>query len=156
MGGQTHNVTNFCLDGKKEVTISPNTVFMSEKIHILSMEGHTLVQDSAVLQANELEIFSSGKAHINQGARLNIKNKARIVSTYQGDSYTPIRFGSGSLLEVGNLDITGYGKVNFGSMSATASGALSVRSIGTSATNNISVFQGIHLKGSECFHQLWK
>ena len=48
-GNQTHTAKNLCLDGKEGVTIGANSLFMSEKIHILAMEGNSLVKNSSVL-----------------------------------------------------------------------------------------------------------
>ena len=145
--GLTHNVTRLCLDGKKEVKIEPRTIVMSDKIHILSMDGHSIVQDSSVLQANELEVFATGKTHINQGARLSIQNSARVVSTYQGDVYTGVRWGPGSVAEANGFTLIGYGVINFNSMSLTARGALSVESKGARANNKVNIVQRSNIRG---------
>ena len=146
-GGQTHSVTNLCLDGKKEVVISSRSIFMSEKIHILSINGDTIVQNSSVLKANELEIFSSGKAYINQGVRLNIRDNTGIVSTHVGASLIPIRFGAGSIVESNNLSIVGYDTIHFAGMSITARGSFVVESRGNGGGNRISMGQGSNIKG---------
>ncbi len=147
-GGQTHNVTNLCLDGKKEVLISSRSVLMSEKIHILSINGDTIVQNSSVLKANELEIFSSGKSHINQGVRLNIRDNTGIVSTHVGASLIPIRFGAGSIVESNNLSIVGYDTIHLAGMSITARGSLVVESRGNGGGNRISMGQGSNIRGN--------
>ena len=143
----THTATNLCLDGKKEVMVDSNSVLMSERVYILSMEGHSIIQNSTVVRANELEIFSSGKIHVNQGVRLDIRDNARLVSTYSGSSYTPIRFGPGSMVESNNLTIVGYGTINFNSMSVISRGAIFVESKGTSAHNKIRIVTRSNIRG---------
>ena len=117
--------------------ITPNSIFMSEKIHILSIEGNSVVQDSSVLMANELEVYSSKKAHINQGVRLDIRGNIRFISTYSGDNFTGIRFGPGSMVDTDSINIIGYGGLNFNNMSliSTGSGSISAESRGSNFFN---------------------
>ena len=147
-GNQTHTAKNLCLDGKEGVTIGANSLFMSEKIHILAMEGNSLVKNSSVLRANELEIFSSVKTYINQGVRLDVRDNTRLVSTYTGDRYTGIRFGPGSMVESNNLRVIGHGVINLNSMFITARGSLVIESQGNRANNNISIDKKSSIKGN--------
>ena len=145
--GLTHNINNLCLDGKRGVLITPNSIFISEKIHILSMEGNSVVQDSSVLMANELEVYSSKKAHINRGVRLDIGGNIRLISTYSGDRFKGIRFGPGSMVDTGSINIIGYGGLNFNSMSLISTGPINAESRGSNFFNKINIVERSNIRG---------
>ena len=143
----THTVSNLCVDGKKGVKIGAHSIFTSEKIHILSMEGHSILESSSVLQASELEIFSSDKLHINKGVRLNIRNNTRMVSTYREDDYTAIRLGPGSVIKSQSFSLIGYSKIYLNSASILAKGDLSIESRGSKPINKIGAIGESRITG---------
>ena len=144
---KTHTVSNLCVDGKKGVKIGAHSILTSDKIHILSMEGHSILENSSVLQASELEVFSSDKLHINKGVRLNIRDNIRMVSTYKKDDYTAIRLGPGSIINSQSFSLIGYSKVYLNSASISAKGDLTIESRGSQAINKIGAISGSRIKG---------
>ena len=111
------------------------------------MEGDSIVQDASVLHADELEIFSAGKLHIDRGARCDMENDVRLVSTYQGSDSPAIRLGPGAIIESDNLTIIGHRDVRFNSTSLEARGFVSIESRGSQAQNRVSVLNQSRIRG---------
>ena len=144
--GVTHIVKNLCLDGRKKVAIGAHSVFASERIHILG--GDSIIHGSSVLQAKELEVFVSGKMHINKGVRLEIERDIRLASTPQSGSFIAIRLGPGSVVEARDLTIEGNQKINLNGTSIRARGLVSIDSQGSAATNHIFVTGESEVRGN--------
>ena len=144
-----HTANEVCLDGRKGVQIAANSVITAQKLHILSPEGDTIFHRSTSIHANELEILSSGKIHLNTGGSLTIINDARLVSTYDGSSFTPIVFGLGSRISAANVSITGSGKINFSGHFVKASNDLDIETVGNASSNRVNIAENTVLQASD-------
>ena len=143
-GAFSHSAHNICLDGKKGVDIAKNSVFNSQKLHILSHNGDSTIHASANITVNELEIFSSKKIHLSRGVRLHVRDNARLVSTLVNTASRniPIRFAGNSEITAGGLHIVGFGQINFLGRFVRVTNDLNVESKGTSIFRRLGVLAG--------------
>ena len=141
--GFTHTAQNICLTSQKNMNIGNTSIFQSEKIHILPQEG-LVVSGLVRFNAQDVEIFSSGKIHINSGVRLDVLGPLRMVSTSLSQR---IRFGAATHLNTQSLNIIGHYIINFTDTQVVSTGDIQIESRGTESKNRVGFFRRTSLKG---------
>ena len=150
-GGLTHTARHICLDAKEALEISKNSVFTTQKLHVLS-RGNVIFGRSSNIAAGEMAVLAGGKVAVNTGTRLVVTRGLRVESTSAsgvGSFAAAIRFAAGSEVRAGQIDLTAHQEIVFNRATLVSSGSFNVTSRGEAVANQIILYNNSSLKASE-------
>ena len=150
-GGLTHTARHICLDAKGAMTVSKNSVFTTQKLHVRSGDN-IIFGRSSNIAAGEMAVWAGGKVAVNAGVRLVVTRGLQVESTNAPGTRNfaaTIRFAAGSEARAGQIDLTARREIIFSGATLVSSGSFNVTSRGTAVANQIILYNNSSLKALE-------